>query len=53
MLRWDRPRYYNGRLIGYTVESCLLNEDGKTTEQRGACTSRQVVTCLCVNFLGV
>ncbi|VDN26210.1 unnamed protein product [Gongylonema pulchrum] len=39
-VRWDRPRSYNGRLIGYTVESCAVNPDG-TMEQRGACPIRQ------------
>ncbi|VDP13354.1 unnamed protein product, partial [Onchocerca flexuosa] len=35
-IRWDKPRYYNGRLTGYSVEICAVNPDG-IMEQRGSC----------------
>ncbi|KAM3725167.1 Neuroglian [Dirofilaria immitis] len=35
-VRWDKPRYYNGLLTGYSVEICTVNPDG-TMEQRENC----------------
>ncbi|VDN06075.1 unnamed protein product [Thelazia callipaeda] len=40
VVRWDRPRFYNGRLIGYTVEICSVDADG-LMEQRENCPIRQ------------
>lgn len=35
-IRWDKPRYYNGRLTGYSVEICAVKPDG-IMEQRESC----------------
>lgn len=50
IVRWDRPRAYNGRLIGYTVETCAVNPDG-SMEQRRSCPVR-LVQRVCVVILG-
>lgn len=39
VIRWDKPRDYNGDLIGYTVEICSINPDG-TVQQRESCPVR-------------
>lgn len=39
IVRWKRPKFYNGILNGYTIETCAISDDG-ILANRGICPQR-------------
>ncbi|VDM27517.1 unnamed protein product [Toxocara canis] len=50
IVRWKKPIHSNGKLTGYTVESCLVNTNGQMTP-RDSCPRRSVLSVFLLPLL--